>query len=171
MSIEQFWQARWDSQEMWGEVFLFWSFPGDQSSWFTNFPKRQLLRTKHFAPHLNGTFIFSCSICLSLCCFFFSFSSIFFGMVISMNTIPHFHSKHWKQIQVLQKSLCTKTSRYLSRCTDVSTFHIMFWEVAECSVDVNTTHRSHMSGDCWQTCVHQHSVYVKASIGRCCWQY
>lgn len=112
---------KWKWKEIWCQVFFFfWSFPGDQSSWFTNFPKRQLLRTKHFAPHLSGTFILYCSLHFSSCLSFLTlpFSLVYWYSVWtwslsiiqnSRNNIKFLHMKKFEHQEM--------SSKYLLICT------------------------------------------------------
>lgn len=134
----------------WG--FLFWSFPGDQSSWFTNFPKRQLLRTKHFAPHLNGTFIFCYSLYLSLCVFLFLFFILlhFLWYGIKYEHDPSVSFKNIGNKFKSRKKVCALRNA-TSICTYVSTFQFF---LGSCSVKWRCEHHSQA-----------------ASTGRCCWQY
>lgn len=77
--------------------FSFLKFPRWPVKSIYLFPKRQLLRTKRFAPHLNGTFIVSSSF------FFFSFCCfpvfLFHFPQNSLNIVQHL-LKFWAERQV-----------------------------------------------------------------------
>lgn len=103
-------KMRWLGNVVWG--FLFWSFPGDQSSWFTNISKEATSQNKAFctSPQWN--------ICLFLFSFFlfvFSFSSgfFFFRYGVTFKHDPSVSSK----ILGKKESFCTLKSLHTRKCS------------------------------------------------------
>lgn len=87
----------WKWKEAWCEVFFSEVF--QVTRWVDLLiSKEATSQNKAFctAPQWNS-YLFL----LSLFCFLFLFySSIFFGMVLSLNTVPRYHSKYWQQSKV-----------------------------------------------------------------------